>query len=195
MTRTTWLRFLGVAVPALAAATLAISVLQDGLGVRTHRRSISSRSWPPPSSSGPAAPSLAALASFLLYDFLFVPSALQLHRRQPRASRRTCSCCSSLGSSSGSSPHGSDARAEVADRREREARALFASAGTRHARNDSRRSSPEIAAILRRGDRDGSASVVSLGHDQRTGAWSRDAVGRAAPGVQPTTFRTSSDAG
>ena len=65
-------KFLAVAIPALAVATAAVGVLQDGLGV------------PNPSAiylvavvvtalfSGTGGAVVSAIASFLLYDFLFV---------------------------------------------------------------------------------------------------------------------------
>ena len=76
-------RMLAAAVPSLAVATIAVAVLQDVAGV------------PNPSAiylvavvvtafvAGTWGAIVAAVASFLLYDFLFVEPALHVHGRRP----------------------------------------------------------------------------------------------------------------
>ena len=117
-------RFLVVAPVSLAIATIAIAVLQDGLGV------------PNPSAlylvavvataivSGTWGAVLASIASFLLYNFLFVDPRYTLTVAQP-GELVNLLLLLFVGIVVGQLAALQRARAEMAIAREREARALF----------------------------------------------------------------------
>ncbi len=146
--RAAFLRFLTVAVPSLAGATLAIAVLQDRLGV------------PNPSAlyllavvatavvSGTTAAAVASLAAFLLYNFYFV---------EPRYTFTVANLGELLnlflllftGFVVGQLAARQRARAEDAIAREREARALFGVSRELATRGSTPSVLPTIADILR----------------------------------------------
>jgi two-component system sensor histidine kinase KdpD len=118
------LRFLAVAVPSLALATFTVAVLQDVLGV------------PNPSAvylvavvataivSGTSGAVAAAVASFVLYNFLFTEPRYTLSMHEPGVWLSVVLLLF-VGVVVGQLAAMQRSRAELAERREREARALF----------------------------------------------------------------------
>jgi two-component system sensor histidine kinase KdpD len=141
-------RLLVVAVPSLGAATAAVAVLQDGLGV------------PNPSAlylvavvataivSGTWGAVLAAVASFLLYNFLFVEPRHTFTVAQPHELVNLLLLLF-VGIVVGQLAALQRARAEVAVAREREARALFQVSRALATRESTPAVLPAIIAILR----------------------------------------------
>jgi two-component system sensor histidine kinase KdpD len=147
--RAAFLRFLAVAVPSLAGATLGVAILQDRIGV------------PNPSAlyllavvatavvSGTTAATVASIAAFLLYNFYFV---------EPRYTFTVANLGELLnlflllftGFVVGQLAARQRARAEDAIAREREARALFAVSRELATRGSTPAVLPTIADILRR---------------------------------------------
>jgi two-component system, OmpR family, sensor histidine kinase KdpD len=146
--RTQVVRFLGVATVSLGLATLAIAVLQDGLGV------------PNPSSlylvavvataivSGTWGGVLASFASFLLYNFLFVEPTGTLTVASP-GELVNLVLLLFVGIVVGQLVALLRARAVDAVAREREARALFQVSHALATRPSTPAVLPEIANVLR----------------------------------------------
>src|SRR5690349_1690199 len=77
------LRFLVVASASLGAATLAVAILQDGLGVPNPSTLYLVAVVATAIASGTWGAVIAAVASFLLYNFLFVAPRYTLTVAQP----------------------------------------------------------------------------------------------------------------
>src|SRR3954451_5184689 len=117
-------RFLAVALPTLALATVTVAVLQDGLGV------------PNPSAvylvavvataivSGTLGAIATSAASFVLYNFLFTEPRFTLSMHEPGVWLSVVLLLF-VGVVVGQLTALQRSRAETASRREREARALF----------------------------------------------------------------------
>jgi two-component system sensor histidine kinase KdpD len=172
-------RFLAVAIPTLAGASLAIAILQDGLGV------------PNPSAvyilavvavavvSGTRGAAIASVAAFLLYNFLFV---------EPRYTFTVANLGELLnlflllvvGFVVGQLAARQRARAEDAIARENEARALFQISRVLATRASTPEVLPTIATIVR--DETGMTRVwIALGADaaaERATADTGDTEGR-----------------
>jgi two-component system sensor histidine kinase KdpD len=118
------IRFFAVAVPSLALATIAVAILQDGLGV------------PNPSAvylvavvataivSGTVGAIATAIASFLLYNFLFTDPRYTLAMNEPGVWLSVVLLLF-VGIVVGQLAAMQRSRAEIARQRELEARALF----------------------------------------------------------------------
>src|SRR4029079_14290027 len=141
-------RFLAVAAASLTVATIAIAILQDGLGV------------PKPSSlylvavvataivSGTWGAVLSSVASFLLYNFLFVDPRYTLTVAQP-GELVNLVLLLFVGIVVGQLAALQRARAEEAIAREREARALFQVSHALATRSSTPDVLPAIAGALR----------------------------------------------
>jgi len=141
-------RFLAVAAASLTVATIAIAILQDGLGV------------PNPSSlylvavvataivSGTWGAVLSSVASFLLYNFLFVDPRYTLTVAQP-GELVNLVLLLFVGIVVGQLAALQRARAEEAIAREREARALFQVSHALATRSSTPDVLPAIAGALR----------------------------------------------
>jgi membrane protease YdiL (CAAX protease family) len=141
-------RFLAIAVPSLGGATLAVAILEDGLGV------------PNPSAiylvavvataivSGTWGAVLASLASFLLYNFLFVEPRYTLTVAQP-GELVNLLLLLFVGIVVGQLAALQRSRADLAVARELEARALFQVSRALATRASTPAVLPIIAGILR----------------------------------------------
>ena len=145
----TVVRFVGVAVPTLALATVAIGVLQDGLGV------------PNPSAvylvavvataivSGTLGAVATSLAAFVLYTFLFTEPRNTLHIEEPGVVVSVLLLLF-VGVVVGQLAALQRSRADAAGRREEEARALFAISRRLVTRDSAQAVLGEICAALQR---------------------------------------------
>lgn len=141
------LRLLGVAVPMLALATIAVAFLQDELGV------------PNPSAlylvavvvaavvSGTWGAVATALASFLLYDYLFTDPRYTLSMSEPGV-LLSAALLLFVGVVVGQLTAMQRQRADVAASREREAYALFRLSRSLATRESTPHVLPEIVQIL-----------------------------------------------
>ena len=149
------LRLVAVAAASLALATLAISLL-EAAGLRTPPPSISRRSSRRRSSPGRWGAVIAAVAAFLLYDFLFVDAALHASPSTNPGEWLNLVLLLFIGIVVGQLVALQRSRTEIANAREREARALF---GVSRALA-TRASTPAVLPTHRRAscgrDRDGS---------------------------------------
>src|SRR5262249_14957608 len=156
-------RLIAVAAPSLALATLAVGILQDSLGV------------PNPSAvyivavvataivSGTAGAIVAAVASFLLYNFLFVDPRYTLAITAPAEWLGVFELLF-VGVVVGQLAALQQARAEDARAREREARALFRVSRALATRESTPAALAEILAVLQ--DQTTMTDVwISLGAD------------------------------
>jgi two-component system sensor histidine kinase KdpD len=140
-------RFLAVAIPALAVATVAVGVLQDGLGV------------PNPSAiylvavvataliSGTAGAIVSAISSFLLYDFLFVEPRYTFTIDDPQEYLSVILLLF-VGIVVGQLAALQRARTRDAEAREREAYSLFRFSRSLATRDSTPHVLPDIARIL-----------------------------------------------
>ena len=156
-------RLLAVAIPSLAVATLAVSVLQDGLGV------------PNPSAvylvavvatafvSGSTGAILVSIAAFLLYDFLFVEPRFTFTIDQP-GEWLSVLLLLFVGVVVGQLAAVQRSRTEMARAREREAHALFRLSRALATRVTTPKVLPELTQILRAETRM-SRVWISLGAD------------------------------
>ncbi len=141
------LRLLAVAVPALALATLAVKILQDGLGI------------PNPSAvylvavvatafvSGTAGAVVSAIASFLLYDFLFVEPRYTFTISSP-AEYLSVILLLFVGIVVGQLAALQRSRTRDAQAREREAYALFRVSRSLATRDSTPQVLPELTRVL-----------------------------------------------
>ncbi|HEY7591476.1 MAG TPA: DUF4118 domain-containing protein [Candidatus Limnocylindrales bacterium] len=193
LSRAAVLRFVAVAGPTLVAATLAIALLQDAMGV------------PNPSAiyllavvatavvSGPWGAAAASLAAFLLYNFLFV---------EPRYTFTVANLGELVnlflllfvGFVVGQLAARQRARAEEAIARERESRALFQVSRELATRASTPAVLPSIVAVLQR--ETGMERVwISLGVDagERVAADSGDDGPRPSAGLHNVLQRMPGD--
>jgi two-component system sensor histidine kinase KdpD len=180
-------RSLFVAVATLVVATVAVAILQDGLGV------------PNPSAvylvavvatalvSGPVGAIAVSVASFLLYNWFFVEPRYTFTVAQP-AEVLAILLLLFVGVVVGQLTALQRARTELARTREREARALFRLSRALATRETTAAALAEIATIIR--DQAGMRRVwVSLGADEATERVATDTnAGEARP--QPGTIAT-----
>ena len=152
-------RFLAIAIPALAVATAVVGVLQDGLGV------------PNPSAvylvavvataliSGTGGAVVSAIASFLLYDFLFVDPRYTFTIDDPQEYLSVILLLF-VGIVVGQLAALQRARTRDAEAREREALSLFRLSRSLATRDSTPQVLPDIARIL-----------VDEGHMDRVQIW------------------------
>jgi two-component system sensor histidine kinase KdpD len=118
------LRFLAVAGASLALATIVVAVLQDVLGVPNPSAVYLVAVVATAIASGTAGAIVAAVASFLLYNFLFTEPRYTLSMHEPGVWLSVVLLLF-VGVVVGQLAALQRSRAEIAERREREARALF----------------------------------------------------------------------
>ena len=141
------LRLLAVAVPALALATIAVKILQDGLGI------------PNPSAvylvavvatayvSGTPGAVVSAIASFLLYDYLFVEPRYTFTISSP-AEYLSVIVLLFVGIVVGQLAALQRSRTRDAQAREREAHALFRVSRSLATRDSTPQILPELTRVL-----------------------------------------------
>jgi two-component system sensor histidine kinase KdpD len=170
------LRLLAVALPSLAGATVLVAILQDDLGV------------PNPSAvyivavvaaavvSGTYGALATAVASFVLYNFLFTEPRYTLSMHEPGVWLSVVLLLF-VGVVVGQMTALLRARAEVAGQREREARALFSVSRTLAARESLDAVLPAIARALET-EADMAHVAVTIGAAEPAAT---DAATRASP--------------
>src|SRR5215467_10144510 len=141
-------RFVVVAGVTLALATVAVAILQDGLGVPNPSALYLVAVVATAIASGTWGAILAAIASFLLYNFLFVDPRLTLTVAQPRELVNLLLLLF-VGIVVGQLVALQRQRAEDAVAREREARALFQVSRALATRGSTTEVLPAIARTLR----------------------------------------------
>ncbi len=117
-------RFLLVALPSLALATIAVSVLQDGFGVPNPSAVYLVAVVATAIASGTLGAIATAVASFVLYNYLFTEPRYTLSMHEPGVWLSVVLLLF-VGVVVGQLAAMQRDRAELATRREREARALF----------------------------------------------------------------------
>lgn len=117
-------RYLAVAISTLAVATVAVAVLQDGLGVPNPSAVYLVAVVATAISSGTVGAVATAVASFLLYNYLFTEPRYTLSMHDPGVWLSVVLLLF-VGVVVGRLAALQRDRAEIATRREREARALF----------------------------------------------------------------------
>src|SRR4051812_38403595 len=117
-------RFLTVAISTLALATLAVALLQDGLGVPNPSAVYLVAVVAVAISSGTIGAIATAVASFVLYNYLFTEPRLTLSMHEPGVWLSVVLLLF-VGVVVGQLAAMQRDRADLATRREREARALF----------------------------------------------------------------------
>jgi two-component system sensor histidine kinase KdpD len=141
-------RFLAVAVPSLVGATVAVAVLQDRLGVLNPSALYLVAVVAIAIASGTWGAVIAAVASFLLDNFLFVEPRYTFTVAQP-GELVNLLLLLFVGIVVGQLAALQRSRAEVAVAREREARALFQVSRALATRESTPAVLPAIAGILR----------------------------------------------
>ena len=187
-------RLLAAAVPSLAVATVAIGILQDGLGVPNPSALYLVAVVASAIASGTWGAVLAAVASFLLYNFLFVEPRYTLTVARPHEVVNLVLLLF-VGMVVGQLVAIQRSRTEVAKAREREAIALFQISRELATRQSTPAVLPKIAGILRH---EAAMARVwfSLGPDEAreriagdTGAGQRAPI----PGMRHVLQRTPDD--
>jgi len=117
-------RYFAVALPTLALATLAVSVLQDGLGVPNPSAVYLVAVVATAIASGTLGAIATSIAAFVLYNFLFTEPRFTLSMHEPGVWLSVVLLLF-VGVVVGQLAALQRDRAELATRREREARALF----------------------------------------------------------------------
>ena len=138
-------RLLAVAVPSLAGATLVIGVLEEYVGVPTASAVYFAAVVATAFVAGTWGAIVAAVASFLLYDFLFVLPLYTFTVADP-GEWLNLVLLLFIGIVVGQLVALQRSRTEIAKAREREARALFQSAESLRRANPHRRSYPPSRA-------------------------------------------------
>jgi two-component system sensor histidine kinase KdpD len=178
------LRFLAVAVPSLAAATVAVSVLQDRLGVPNPSALYLLAVVAVAVACGTRAAAVASLGAFLLYNWFFV---------EPRYTLTVANLGELLNLFLllfasfvvGQLAARQRARAEDAIAREREARALFAVSRELATRGSTPAVLGTISAILRReADMDRVWISLGMGGGERVAADTSDGTPRPGASLQ-----------
>lgn len=122
--RRSLLRFGLVALPSLALATLAVAILQDGLGVPNPSALYLVAVVATALASGTAGAITTAVAAFLLYNFLFTEPRYTFSMHEPGVWLSVVLLLF-VGVVVGQLAGLQRTRTQIAERREREARALF----------------------------------------------------------------------
>src|SRR3954447_13796188 len=117
-------RYLVVAVPTLAVATVAVGVLQDGLGVPNPSAVYLVAVVATAIASGTLGAIATSVAAFVLYNYLFTEPRFTLSMHEPGVWLSVVLLLF-VGVVVGQLAAMQRDRAEIATRREREARALF----------------------------------------------------------------------
>jgi K+-sensing histidine kinase KdpD len=141
-------RFLAVAVPSLGLATAVVALLQDGLGVANPSAIYLVAVVAIAIASGTWGAVVASVASFLLYNFLFVEPRYTLTVARP-GELVNLLLLLFVGIVVGQLAALQRARAELAMAREREARALFQVSRALATRESTPAVLPVIVGILR----------------------------------------------
>src|SRR3954453_957591 len=128
-----FVRFLAVALSTLAVATMAVAILQDGLGVPNPSAVYLVAVVAVAISSGTIGAIATAVASFVLYNYLFTEPRLTLSMHEPGVWLSVVLLLF-VGVVVGQLAAMQRDRADLATRREREARALFSVSRARPAR-------------------------------------------------------------
>jgi two-component system sensor histidine kinase KdpD len=187
------LRFLAVAGVALGAATVAVAILQDGLGVPNPSALYLVAVVSTAITSGTWGAVITSVASFLLYNFLFVEPRYALTVAQPRELVNLVILLF-VGIVVGRLTALQRLRGDEAIAREREARSLFRVSRELATRASTASVLPTIAAVLR--DDTGMSRIwVSLGADasrERVAA-DTEAGPRPTGGLQYVLQRTPGD--
>ncbi len=185
------LRLLAVALPALLGASVVVAILQDSLGV------------PNPSAvyivavvaaaivSGTYGALATAVASFVLYNFLFTEPRYTLSMHEPGVWLSVVLLLF-VGVVVGQLTALLRARAEVAGRREREARALFSVSRALAARESLDAVLPAIARALET-EADMSRVAVSIGSAEPAGQDAATRLATAQAAVVNQLRRTPGD--
>jgi len=171
-------RFLVVAVPTLALATIAIGVLQDGFGVPNPSAIFLVAVVATAVVSGTGGAVATAIAAFLLYDFLFTEPRYTLTVSEPGVWISTALLLF-VGVVVGQLTAMQRSRADVAAARERDARALYSVSRLLATRASTETVLTELARVLRD---DGGFDDVVIGIADGD-AVPRVLSGRARPGV------------
>lgn len=188
-------RFLAVAGSSLAGATLGIAILQDGLGIPNPSALFFVAVVATAVVSGTWGAVLAAVASFVLYDFLFVDPRYTLRVTHP-GELVNLLLLLFVGIVVGQLVALQRDRAEVAAAREREARALFQVSRELATRESTSAVLPKIAAILQQ-ETAMERVWVALGPDEareRVSADSGSDVPVAVAGTHHVLQRTPGEA-
>lgn len=195
MTRRDVARLLAVAVPSLAGATLAIAVLQGNLRVPNASAVYLAAVVATAFVAGTLGAIVAAVASFLLYDFLFVLPLYTFTVADP-GEWLNLVLLLFIGIVVGQLVALQRSRTEIARAREREARALFQVSRELATRDSTPAELPTIAAILRR-ETAMERIWIGLGPDdgrERVAADTGPDPKPAAPGLYQVLQRTPDDA-
>jgi two-component system sensor histidine kinase KdpD len=189
------LRLLAVAVPSLTGATLAISVLEAYVGVPNASAMYLAAVVATAFVAGTWGAIVAAVASFLLYDFLFVLPVYTLTVADP-GEWLNLVLLLFIGIVVGQLVAIQRSRTEIARAREREARALFQVSRELATRDSTPAVLPKVAGILRQ-ETSMERIWLALGPDDArervaadTGADQRPAI----PGMNHVLQRTPDDA-
>jgi two-component system sensor histidine kinase KdpD len=187
------LRFVVVASASLGAATLAVAILQDGLGVSNPSALYLVAVVATAIASGTWGAVIAAVASFLLYNFLFVAPRYTLTVAQPGEFVNLLLLLF-VGIVVGQLAALQRARADEAVAREREARSLFQVSRALATRSSTPDVLPAVVEILR-ADTGMSRVWITLGSDpgrERVAADTDDSA-QVASGLQHVLQRMPGD--
>ncbi len=187
-------RLLAVAIPALAGATLAIVVLQDLVGVPNASAVYLAAVVATAFAAGTWGAVVAAVASFLLYDFLFVLPLYTFTVGDP-GEWLNLVLLLFIGIVVGQLVAIQRARTEIARAREREARALFQVSRELATRESTPAVLPTIAGILRN-ETDMERIWVAFGRDdarERVAADTGPDARPVVPGLHHVLQRTPDD--
>ena len=157
-------KLLAVAVPSLLVATLAVAFLQEYVGVPNASAAYLAAVVITAFVAGTSGAVVAAVASFLLYDFLFILPLFTLRVADP-GQWLNLVLLLFIGIVVGQLVAIQRSRTEVATAREQEARALFQVSRELATRDTTPGVLPKVAAILRRETAMGRI-WVSLGPDE-----------------------------
>jgi two-component system sensor histidine kinase KdpD len=141
-------KLLAVAVPSLAAATLAVAVLEEYIGVLNASAAYLAAVVATAFVAGTSGAVVAAVASFLLYDFFFIDPLYTFTVAEP-GEWLNLVLLLFIGIVVGQLVAIQRSRTEVASAREREARALFQVSRELATRESTPAVLPKIAGILR----------------------------------------------
>jgi two-component system sensor histidine kinase KdpD len=171
-------RLLAIAIPSLAGATLAVAVLQEYIGVPNASAAYLAAVVATAFVAGTSGAVVAAVASFLLYDFLFVLPLYTFTVADP-GEWLNLVLLLFIGIVVGQLVAIQRSRTEVAMAREREARALFQVSRELATRESTPAVLPRVVSILRQ-ETATERIWVALGSDD-----ARERVGADTGGDQP----------
>ncbi len=176
-------RYLAVALPTLAAATLFVALLEEYLGIPNASVVYLTAVVAAAIVSGTGGAILTAVASFLLYDFFFTIPLYTFTIREP-SEWLSLTLLVFVGIVVGQLAAMQRSRAEVAEVREREARALFRVSRDLVTRQATADVLPVVAEALAAETRM-SRVWLSLGEDEARERLVADSGGAARPAVPP----------